>query len=236
MDKSKLTDYLISNGRSQAAINRSLRALDALEQWLATEQSLTIDDDISKEVLENFILSAKKSQKNLLLGLAGVFEYQGKEDLKSYAMKMRRAILDKERKPMRLKDFLGVDQALIKALEEKDIRDAHQLLQACRTPEERKILAAELDVSNNALLELVKMADLSRIVAVKKVRTKLYLDSGYDTLEKLAAQDPMALHLDLVKFVEETGFDGIPTTPKEAAFTVKQARKTKRWITFGADG
>lgn len=45
------------------------------------------------------------------------------------------------------------------------------------------------------------MADLSRLFAVKALRMRLYLESGFDTLDKLAAQEPMALHLALVKFV-----------------------------------
>ena len=79
------------------------------------------------------------------------------------------------------------------------------------------------------------MADLSRIRAVKAKRTRLYLESGFDTLDKLAAQDPMELHRSLVQFVEESGFDGVATQPKEAEFTVKTAQELERWITFEAE-
>ena len=51
---------------------------------------------------------------------------------------MRRDMLKKAAKPMRLQDFLNVDQTLIAALKEKDIKDAHQLLKICRTYEDRK--------------------------------------------------------------------------------------------------
>jgi hypothetical protein len=67
------------------------------------------------------------------------------------------------------------------------------------------------------------------------VRTRLYLESGFDTLDKLSSHEPIALHLAMVKFVEESGFDGIPTTPKEAAFTIKTAQKLDRWIIFDED-
>jgi len=232
MDIDQLTAYLKSINRSKPAIARSLRALEAFESWLDKTRDQSIDDDLSLEDLQAFIQSAKKGQKNLLLGLANVFEFQGKDDLKTAAMQMRRAILNKEIKPMRLKDFIGVDHALIAALENKGMRDAHQLLHACRTYKARQALAANLDVPYKDMLDLVKMADLSRIFAVKSVRTRLYLDSGFDTLDKLAAQDPMQLHDDLVKFVEESHFNGIPTTPKEAVFTVKTAKKIDRWVIF----
>jgi hypothetical protein len=136
---------------------------------------------------------------------------------------------------MCLKDFIGVNQALITHLESKGLRDAWQLLRTCKTPADRQKLADELDVPYQDLLELVKMADLSRIRAVKAKRTRLYLESGFDTLDKLAAQDPMELHRSLVQFVEESGFDGVATQPKEAEFTVKTAQELERWITFEAE-
>jgi len=197
MDIDKLTAYLKSIKRTKAAIARSLRALEAFESWLDETRGLSIDDDISQEDLQAFIQSAKKGQKNLLLGLSNVFDFQGKDE-----------------------DFIGVDPWLIEALKAKGLRDAHQLLKACLTNEMRDSLAAELNVPYKSLLDLVKMADLSRMFAVKAVRTRLYLDSGYDTLDKLAAQDPMALHHALVKFV------------KEAEYTVKTAMEIERWVIF----
>jgi hypothetical protein len=97
----------------------------------------SIDDDISRKDLGDFIKSVKKGQKNLLLGLSEVFEFQAKEELKIGALKMRRDMLNKEVKPMRFQDFLNVNPDLIAALKEKDVKDAHQLLKICRTPQDR---------------------------------------------------------------------------------------------------
>lgn len=235
MDKDQLTAYLRSTKRSSSAINRTLWALDVFETWLKETLGSSIEENITKNDLVAFIQSAEKKQKNLLLGLANVFEFIGREDLKVSALKMRRAILNKEIKPMRLKDFLGVDQSLIAFLDAKGLRDAWSLLHISKTPEARHDLADELDVPYQDLLDLVKMADLSRMFAVKAVRTRLYLESGYDTLDKLAAQDPMELHLSLVRFVDESGFDGIATLPKEAQATVKTAREMERWVVFEKD-
>ena len=232
MNKDQLTTFLTSIKRSKPGIMRAQNALSAFETWLSETQHMKIEDDVQVEHLANFIESVKKRQKNVLLGLSDVFAFQEREALKTAALKMRRALLDKQIKPMHLKDFIGVDQALISHLEAKGIRDAWQLLRACKTPPDRQKLADELDVPYPELLDLVKMADLSRIKAVKAKRTRLYLDSGFDTLDKIAAQDPMQLHHALVKFVEESGFDGIATQPKEAEFTIKAARKLDRWVIF----
>jgi len=232
MDKDQLTAYLTSTKRSTPAIKRTLWALDVFKTWLKEARGSSIDENITLEDLEAFIQSAEKKHKNLLLGLANVFEFQGREDLKTSALRMRSAILKKDRKPMRLRDFIGVDPHMIDALNTRGVKDAWQLLKICKTPEARHKLADELEVPYKDLLDLVKMADLSRMKAVKKVRTRLYLESGFDTLDKLAAQDPMELHLALVKFVAESGFDGIATLPKEAQATVKTAQKIERWVVF----
>ena len=232
MDKSQLIDYLKSLGRSQAAIRRALFAQESFEIWLQEHHNQALEDQISQHHLEGFIQSAEKGQKNLLMGLADVFGFLGRETLKATAVQMRRAMLDSEIRPMNLKDFLGVEKKLLTGLQTKGITDAFQLLQACRTFHDRSALAQELDVSYSALLDLVKMADLSRLFAVKAVRARLYLESGFDTLDKLAAEDPLALHLALVKFVDEVHFKGVPTTPKEAEGTVKAAQKMERWVDY----
>jgi hypothetical protein len=147
---------------------------------------------------------------------------------------MRRELLDAETKPMPLRDLIGVAPELVASLEAKGIQHAVDLLQVCRTPTDRAALAGDLGVPEQDLLDLVKMADLSRLFAVKAVRARLYLLSGFDTLDKLAAQDPLDLHLAMVKFVNQTHFEGIPTTPKEAKFTVKAAENLARWVVFEA--
>jgi hypothetical protein len=232
MDQEQLLAYLKSTKRSTAAIRRSLAALAAFTTWLATTHGLTVDDEVSLELLEAFIQSVDKGRKNLLMGLANVFEFQGRDDLKKAAMTMRRSMLNAETRPMPLRDFIGVAPEVVASLEAKGIQHAVDLLQVCRTPADRVVLARDLAVPDQDLLDLVKMADLSRLFAVKAVRARLYLLSGYDTLDKLAAQDPMDLHLALVRFVEEAHFDGVPTTPKEAAGTVKAARELERWVVF----
>jgi hypothetical protein len=74
-------------------------------------------------------------------------------------------------------------------------------------------------------LEFVKLSDLARVQGLKNIRARLYYDAGVDTIEKLAACDPSELRELLIRFIEDSGFDGIAPTPKEARSAVKQARK-----------
>jgi len=76
----------------------------------------------------------------------------------------------------------------------------------------------------SAILELVKLADLSRIVGLKSKRARLYYDAGLDTLDKIAKWDPEEMQQMFAEFVERTGFDGTPPPSSEAAFAVKLAK------------
>jgi hypothetical protein len=60
---------------------------------------------------------------------------------------------------------------------------------------------------------------------VKSIRARLYYDAGVDTLDKMAKWNPDKLRTMLIDFVQRTGFDGIAPLPKEAEFTVNEARK-----------
>jgi hypothetical protein len=83
-----------------------------------------------------------------------------------------------------------------------------------------------------AILELVRLSDLARIPGVKAIRARLYHDAGIDSVEKMAHMEAHELRETAVKFVDESGFDGIPTLPAEARFTVDYARKLPNVVEY----
>jgi hypothetical protein len=46
-----------------------------------------------------------------------------------------------------------------------------------------------------------------------------------DSVEKMAAWEPEALRIMVMRYAERTGFDGIPPLPKEVSSTVENAKK-----------
>lgn len=90
---------------------------------------------------------------------------------------------------------------------------------------DREELAQITDVPLEAILELVKLSDLARIPGIKGIRARLYVDAGVDSIEKLAQWEPAAFRDMIVAFVKRSGFDGIPTLPAEARFTIERAKK-----------
>jgi Domain of unknown function (DUF4332) len=136
----------------------------------------------------------------------------------------------KKTNPFKLKDFRGIDAEVLTKLERVGIKTATQMLVAGQTPRQRITLAKQAGVTVAAVLELVKLSDLSRLPGVKGIRARLYYAAGVDTVEKLAAYEPKDLLLLTGEFVQRTKFEGIAPLPKEVSSTIESARKLPRVI------
>jgi len=93
-------------------------------------------------------------------------------------------------------------------------------------------MAERTGVPLDYILELVKLANLSRIPGLKKKRARLYFDAGLDTMEKIAESNPEEIRQRLAEFIERTGFDGSAPPIFEAAFSIKLARYLPRIVEY----
>jgi len=137
-----------------------------------------------------------------------------------------------KRSPFPLREFRDVDPEDIEKLAAVGIKNVNQILKEGRTSQNRKDLSEKTGVSLDGILELVKLSDLARIPGVKGIRARLDLDAGVDSIEKLAKWEPTAFKDMIVEFVERSGFDGIPTLPAEARFTIEKAKKLPKIVDF----
>ena len=134
--------------------------------------------------------------------------------------------------PFKLKDFRGINPEVIGKLEALRIKSAEQMLVAGQTKKLRSALAKQTGIAESVLLELVKLSDLARLPGVKGIRARLYYDAGVDSVEKMANWDPDALRVMMIKYVEQTGFNGIPPLPKEVSSTIENARRLPKVVEF----
>ena len=129
------------------------------------------------------------------------------------------------RKPFSIKDFRDVNIEDCEILADHGIRTINQMLNSAASKDDRKFLSNETGIPEGRILELVKLSDLARIPGVKGIRARLYYETGFDTVGKIAAQDPEQFRARVVEYVRSSGFDGIPTLPAEAVYTIKKARE-----------
>ena len=232
MDEEGFKKFLKRGGRSQSALERIITCVKEFEQYVKEYQSKPLEQAGLKD-LEAFVTwleKGKTSAKNYLWGICYYFEYTEDEEMSNFASVLRQQRI--KRKPFTLKEFRGVAPEYVEKLAAAGIKNVEHILKAGRTLDGRQKLAAKTGVPLDAILELVKLSDLARIQGVKSIRARLYYDAGVDTVEKMAEWDPEELRAMLIKFVEQTGFDGIAPLPKEATSTVKTARKLPKIVEY----
>jgi hypothetical protein len=97
-------------------------------------------------------------------------------------------------KPNKIKDFKGIDPNTAYCLEKIGIKDTYKLYDRVLKPENREELAEKSGLIKSTILELTKLADLSRIKWVGATFARMLYDIGIDTVEKASKANPVHLH------------------------------------------
>lgn len=132
---------------------------------------------------------------------------------------------------MRVREIRGIQIPTAEKLSTSGVKTADQLLEAGRTPQGRKNLAAELGISPQEVLELVNRADLARVKGIGEVYSNLLEQAGVDTIVELSRRAPANLH---AKLVEQTlaGDARRAPTLAEVEEWVQQAKDLGRKIEY----
>lgn len=235
MDEVAFRQYLKGKGKKEHVVEGLVDQVRHFQAYLA-EAGHTDLDHADQAGLEAYIASLEAlgpgQAKKKIRGVALYYRSIGNDTLAGAASAFREQAIARTRRAFPVREFRGVRPEHAARLEAAGIVDVEELLEAGSTPEARERLAAETGVPPEAILELVKLADLSRLGALKAVRARLYYDAGVDTPDKLASWEPEALREMLVEFVARTGFDGIAPLPKEIRNGVAAARRLPRRVEY----
>lgn len=225
--------FLKQGGRSPNAIERILAYVEEFHTYLVEHcgrDLQTADQGDLEAFVAQIEQDPKTSAKGQLWGLGYFFTFTGDENLGSLAGMLREQRI--ERRPFPIRKFRGLDPGVVNKLEAVGIKHVKQVLAAGATEENRQALAARADVPEDAILEVVKLADLARIPGIKGIRARLYHDAGVDTLKKLAEWEPEHLRKMLVDFVAKSGFDGIAPLPAEISYSIAWAKQLPGIVEF----
>jgi len=96
-------------------------------------------------------------------------------------------------------ELKGMSAELDIKLKERGIHNSDQLLEAARTPAQRKELASAVGAETRAILELANRADLARIKGVGGVYSDILELAGVDTVKELSTRRPDNLHAKIVE-------------------------------------
>jgi Domain of unknown function (DUF4332) len=226
--------YLRRNGKKNHVVDDLIKRYIFFEGFLLEKRKSRISNANKEDILA--FLEEIKDQKtdvnNYLRAISLYYRFASRSELSTLASNLRGQRISSARKSFALKDFRGVSKKHIVALAKKGITNADQMLEIGKTPASRQELSEKTGVPTEAILELVKLSDLSRIEGVKSIRARLYYDAGVDTLEKMAKWNLEELRAHMIEFVEKTGFKGIPPLPKEVKFTIETAKKLSKLVEY----
>lgn len=166
---------------------------DRLEERFSYFKSIGI-----KNVLE---LQKMLKQKGKLKELSKVDCFS--ED---YLVILLREINSIQPKPNKISEFIGISPETVSKLEKIGIKDTVKFFDKVLTPESRKKLAAETNISGVEVLELTKLTDLSRIKWVGATFARMFFYVGIDSVEKASKADYVELHQKIIHINKENNF------------------------------
>ncbi len=109
-------------------------------------------------------------------------------------------------KPNKIKEFIGISTDTINKLEKIGIKDTVKLFDKVKNPQNRKELAYSLGISEEEILILTKLTDLSRIKWVGAIFARMLLEVGCDSVQKAANFNPEDLYNKIKQINKEKNF------------------------------
>ena len=129
----------------------------------------------------------------------------------------------------------GLPRELRLAFKRRGLTTVAKLLAALGKPEDRARLAGEARVDPEALLAIVRRADMARVNGIGPGFGLLLEDVGILDVAGLAAQDPRRLHARLRRHNAEQRLTRRSPTPEEVADWVAQARSLPPLVAYDGE-
>lgn len=110
-----------------------------------------------------------------------------------YLVVLRRTVEAFRPKPVRLRDYPGIDPGAVAALETAGIHGSPALWEAARSELGRQELEGRTGLPGDKIREFVHLSDLSRIPYVGAIYARAILEAGYGSVNEVARADPEVL-------------------------------------------
>ena len=236
MDEEGFRQFMRQQRRSSGTMESCVTFTQSFEAYLNTHFGGMALDQAQPEQLDAFLAWGKaqwSSMNSHLWALSRYYEYAGNDTMRRYANQIRNQKIEgkrAKRPSLLLREIAGVRAETITALDNAGITNVQQLLNAGITRDSRLSLAEATGIPYAGIEELVKLADLCRISDIKGLRVRLLFDTGFDTLEKIAAQDPEEMRAQIIAINQREQIAARHPTLTETKFWVKQAQSLPKLI------
>lgn len=167
---------------------------------------LILKDDIDGvfNVIKKQQIKNVDELQNVLKNKNKVQDFSKKSGIpEDYLKILIREIKSYRQKPNNIKDFPGIAENVILQLKNFGIINTLQIFDKILTPQSRNEISNQTGISENEIIKLAKLTDLSRIRWVNHTFAYVLLEAGYDTAEKVADADYKELYEKVKKLNEE---------------------------------
>ncbi len=133
---------------------------------------------------------------------------------------------------VKLTTIEGIGDVYAAKLKDAGIQTTEALLEAGKTPQARKKLAAAADVSDVLLLKWINRADLFRIKGIGEEYADLLEATGVDTVPELAQRNPANLHEALTAINQQKKLVRQMPALTQVSAWIEEARTLPRVLTY----
>ena len=194
-----------------------------LKQEIDSRLSRLQEEGISN--LAEFLSAANSAEK-----IAGIARNTGLSE--QYLTILRREVNALLPKPRNLRDFPGVEGAVVDKLAALGINNSKQLFNSAWSKVQRAELAERAGIGAGELLELVKLSDLSRVYGVGPVFARLLYDAGMDSVAAIARADSAQLFDKLAAAYLAAGNSRVDFKERDISFCIQMARRLPVGIVY----
>ena len=223
-DEEQFIDYMRKSKKPERTIQGYVNSLMFYVDFLHSHQQMLDPVDAELKDLKKFVKWGTEKGENVyrhLFAIRTYYEFKQLEIMELTAQEWMEYIQNETRK---LREFPNADQASLKKLSAIGISTVNELLRDGDTPDKRRALSERSGAPEDSITELYKLANLSRLPGLKKVRGQIFYEAGLDTFSSIASLDPEKVCKILNDYVKDTGFNGSPPTLSEAEATIRMAK------------
>lgn len=157
---------------------------------LPSQKALTEKPEDKLNRIKSFGISNAQELRTALKNKSKITEFSQKTGIdEDYLVLLNRELARYQPKALLLKEFPGLGDDIVGKLEQCTIKNTLQLYDRVTTPEARMELAGQTGISHDKVLELSRLADVSRIMWTTPTFARLLIEAGFESVSKIAGSD-----------------------------------------------
>lgn len=206
-------------------------SLDKFRNDLETREVTKSRKPLKEDIPQRFALIKAQGIENLqqlsdaLKSKKKLAEFSRASGLpQDYLVLLKREVGSYTPKPFNLSKVPATDPEVISKFETLGIKNTRHLFDHGQTSSERAQLSHQTGLPESAVLEMVRIADISRIWGVGPFFTRILYEAGYDSVQAVAEADLDKMYVEVNQINKERGYTSIMASKGEVGMCIDYAK------------